>query len=157
MPDEPVEHLERAIDLASRNVRENGGPFGAVIVTAGGVVFEGVNRVTADNDPTAHAEVAAIRLACRELGTHDLSGSTLYASCEPCPMCLATALWAKVGRIYFAADRHDAARAGFGDAAFYEYIEGRGRRDLMPVVHVSMDRGTEPFHDWQAFEQRSEY
>ena len=157
MPDELVDQLERTIDLASQNVHDHGGPFGALIVTSDGRVFEGVNRVTADNDPTAHAEVIAIRLACRELGTYDLSGSTLYASCEPCPMCLAAALWAKVGRVYFAADRHDAARAGFGDAAFYDYIKGRGGTDLMPVVNVSVERGTEPFLRWQAFEERAEY
>ena len=90
------EFLAKSIELATANVLNSGGPFGAVIVTADGKTFDGVNRVTATNDPTAHAEVTAIRRACSELGTFDLTGATLYTSCEPCPMCLASALWARV-------------------------------------------------------------
>lgn len=115
-------YLERAIELATSNVADKGGPFGAVIVTADGQAFDGVNRVTANNDPTAHAEVTAIRNACAALGTFDLTGAVLYSSCEPCPMCLASSLWARVSRVVFAADRHDAAKAGFDDAVFYEYF-----------------------------------
>ena len=96
--------LARSIELAMVNVLNGGGPFGAVVVTADGQAFEGANRVTAANDPTAHAEVTAIRRACSELGTFELSGATLYCSCEPCPMCLASALWARVSRVVFAAD-----------------------------------------------------
>ena len=124
-----AEHfLARSIQLATANVLNSGGPFGAVIVTAGGQAFDGVNRVTATNDPTAHAEVTAIRRACSELGTFDLRGATLYTSCEPCPMCLASALWARVERVVFAADRHDAASVGFDDAVFYEYFENEQPR-----------------------------
>ena len=93
------QYLARSIQLATANVLNSGGPFGAMIVTADGQTFDGVNRVTADNDPTAHAEVTAIRNACRELGTFDLTGAVLYTSCEPCPMCLASALWARVERV----------------------------------------------------------
>lgn len=155
-------HLARAIGLATANVHNSGGPFGAVVVTADGRVFDGVNRVTASNDPTAHAEVTAIRLACAELGTFDLHGATLYSSCEPCPMCLASALWAHIGRVFFAADRHDAASAGFDDAAFYEYFELRGRDALMPVARQEPSgqdapSALEPFEAWNALESRTEY
>ena len=130
--------LARSIRLATANVLNSGGPFGAMIVTADGTTFDGVNRVTADNDPTAHAEVTAIRTACRELGTFDLSGAVLYTSCEPCPMCLASALWARVDRVVYAADRHDAASVGFDDAVFYEYFENQDRDALMPVSKLEL-------------------
>lgn len=141
------EHLAAAVDLAERNVAAGGGPFGAVLVTADGRRFEGVNRVTRDNDPTAHAEVTVIRDACRTLGTFSLVGATLYSSCEPCPMCLASALWARVGAVYFAADRHDAAEAGFDDAAFYDYFAAGGG-ELMPVARVDVGTATRPFAAW---------
>src|SRR5687767_8008938 len=134
----PAGYLARAVALACENVRKAGGPFGAIIVTAEGQVFEGVNRVTANLDPTAHAEVTAIRNACQGLGTFDLTGATLYTSCEPCPMCLASALWARVDRVFFAADRHDAASVGFDDAVFYEYFENDNRDALMPVAKLEL-------------------
>lgn len=111
-------YLARAVELAVENVRSNGGPFGAIVVTADGPDFAGVNRVTANLDPTAHAEVTAIRNACQGIGSFDLTRASLYSSCEPCPMCLASSLWARIGRVYFAADRQDAAVAGFDDALF---------------------------------------
>ena len=156
------QYLARAIGLATANVRNGGGPFGAVIVTADGRTFDGVNRVTADNDPTAHAEVTAIRTACRELGTFDLSGAVLYTSCEPCPMCVASALWARVQRVVFAADRHDAASVGFDDAVFYEYFENRDRNSLMPVARLELrdpraPAPLEPFNTWSRFESRIDY
>lgn len=157
MSDADRAFLARAIDLATRNVASGGGPFGAVVVTLDGRVFEGTNRVTADNDPTAHAEVSAIRAACRALGTFDLSGCVVYASCEPCPMCLASSLWARVSRVVFAADRHDAARAGFDDAAFYDYFGGRGDRSLMPVEHAVVASSSAPFEAWAANAGRVEY
>lgn len=148
--------LGRAIELAVANVAAGGGPFGAVVVTRDGRAFEGVNRVTRDNDPTAHAEVVAIREACRELGTFDLTGATLYASCEPCPMCLATSLWARVAAVHYAADRHAAAAAGFGDAAFYDFIAGKDR-SLMRVVHTRHGDALAPFAAWERHERRVEY
>lgn len=153
------QHLARAIELASANVHNSGGPFGAVIVTADGQVFDGVNRVTATNDPTAHAEVTAIRNACSQLGTFDLSGSTLYSSCEPCPMCLASALWARVGHVFFAADRHDAARAGFDDAVFYNYFETPAAERLMPVRQLDPETvpAVAPFEAWTTLESRIAY
>ncbi|QNE15839.1 nucleoside deaminase [Pseudarthrobacter sp. NBSH8] len=158
-----AEHfLAISIKLATANVLNSGGPFGAVIVTADGRAFEGVNRVTATNDPTAHAEVTAIRNACRELGTFDLSGATLYTSCEPCPMCLASALWARIGNVVFAADRHDAASVGFDDAVFYEYFENEDRDALMPVAKLELGHPQapailEPFNTWNTLDSRIDY
>lgn len=156
----PAEYLAEAVRIAVDNVRNQGGPFGAVVVTADGQVFEGVNRVTADLDPSAHAEVTAIRNACRELGTFDLSGATLYTSCEPCPMCLATSLWARIERVYFAADRNDAADAGFDDAAFYRYFEGdEADRAVMPVTDIALPpaQRVAPFTEWSSTPTRIEY
>jgi len=154
-------YLATSIELATANVLNSGGPFGAVVVTADGRAFEGVNRVTASNDPTAHAEVTAIRNACRELGTFDLSGATLYTSCEPCPMCLASALWARIGNVVFAADRHDAASVGFDDAVFYEYFDNTDRDQLMPVRKLDLALGSpdilQPFTTWNTLDSRIDY
>lgn len=155
-----AQYLARAIELATENVRDSGGPFGAVVVSADGRVFEGVNRVTADLDPSAHAEVSAIRNACKALGTFDLSGAVLYTSCEPCPMCLATSLWARVERVYYAANRHDAADAGFDDALFYRYFEGDDSdRAIMPVAQETLPpaQRVEPFTEWTTLSSRTEY
>lgn len=154
-----ADFLARALSLATANVADRGGPFGAVIVSADGQVFDGVNRVTAANDPTAHAEVSAIRNACAALGTFNLSGAVLYSSCEPCPMCLAASLWARVERVVFAADRHDAAGAGFDDAAFYEFFEAPDRRGMLPVEQLSSTdvQAMAPFEAWNAAEDRTDY
>lgn len=158
-------HLEKAVTLAVDSVANAGGPFGAVIVTRDGRVVEGNNRVTQDHDPTAHAEVTAIRRACAELGTFDLSGAVLYSSCEPCPMCLASALWARVEAVYFAADRHDAAAAGFDDAAFYDFFAARlqgpagegNAAGLMTVRHERTPSAVAPFDAWRVLESRIDY
>src|SRR5205085_9729049 len=112
--------LSQAVALATANVADGGGPFGAVVVRAGVVIGTGQNRVTRDNDPTAHAEVQAIRAACRSIGDFSLVGATVYTSCEPCPLCLAACLWARVDRVLYAANRDDATRAGFDDSLFYD-------------------------------------
>lgn len=153
------EHLSHATQLATRNVQNGGGPFAAVIVTADGRVFEGLNRVTANNDPTAHAEVTAIRTACAEIGTFDLTGASLYTSCEPCPMCLASSLWARVEHVYFAADRHDAAAVGFDDAVFYDFFDTPLAERSMPVEQLALDDAghLEPFTAWGALDTRIEY
>ncbi|GAB3634320.1 nucleoside deaminase [Microbacterium sp. AGC85] len=156
----PAEYLARAVDLATENVRNEGGPFGALIVSSDGQVFEGVNRVTANLDPSAHAEVTAIRNACQALGTFDLSGAVLYTSCEPCPMCLATSLWARVEKVYFAADRNDAADAGFDDAVFYRYFEGGPEdRAIMPVAQEPLPPAQRiaAFTEWTGTATRTEY
>jgi guanine deaminase len=156
------QHLIRALSLASENVHDAGGPFGAVIVTADGRVFDGVNRVTATNDPTAHAEVMAIRAACASLGRFDLSGCVLYTSCEPCPMCLAGALWARIDHVVYAADRYDAARAGFDDAVFYEYFSTPAEERSLQVRHSALSpeagiSSSAPFDAWNALAARVDY
>ncbi|OMH23289.1 tRNA-specific adenosine deaminase [Tersicoccus phoenicis] len=153
------QYLQRAIQLAAENAANDGGPFGAIIVTADGQQFAGVNRVTAENDPTMHAEVAAIRAACRALGTFELSGAVLYTSCEPCPLCLSAALWARLDAVHFAADRHDAAAGGFDDAEFYAFFTGSAedRDRLLPVRHVRLDTRTTPFDTWAANAARTRY
>lgn len=152
-----LEHLARAVDLATANVEGGGGPFGAVLRTADGRLVEGVNQVTTAHDPTAHAEVMAIRAACAQMETFELPGAVLYASCEPCPMCLATALWARLDTVMFAAGRDDAARAGFDDAAFYEYFETAGHHLLLPTEQSRTARATAPFEAWRAHEGRTAY
>lgn len=150
--------LERSIRVATENVADGGGPFGAVIVRDGKPVAEGRNRVTANLDPTAHAEVVAIRAACQALGDFSLAGATLYCSCEPCPLCLSAALWARLDRVVFAADRHDAARGGFDDSLFYE-LWGRDRSswDLPAVVSLRPENASAPFDAWLAHEKRTGY
>lgn len=114
------ELMRRAIELSIRNVENGGGPFGAVIARDGEIIAEGVNRVTASHDPTAHAEVSAIRAACAKLGTFDLSGCEIYTSCEPCPMCLGAIYWAHLERMYYGNDKRDAAGIGFDDSFIYD-------------------------------------
>ncbi|SLJ93023.1 nucleoside deaminase [Arthrobacter sp. P2b] len=154
--DDAARYLKQAVELATGNVGDGGGPFGAVVVTPDGRVYEGVNRVTRDNDPTAHAEVVAIRTAAAARGTFDLRGAVLYTSCEPCPLCLASALWARIDRVYFAADRHGAAAAGFDDALFYEYFSG-SRPELMPVTRGDVPASDAPFQAWGVHKHRKEY
>lgn len=153
-------HLARAVELAVANVAEGGGPFGAVVVLPDGRTFEGQNRVTRDNDPTAHAEVVAIRRAAAAAG-FDLTGAALYASCEPCPLCLAAALWARIGSVHYSADRQDAAAVGFDDAAFYGYFdagaEGHGTGSLLPVTRTEVPTQGRPFTAWTEFAGRVEY
>lgn len=146
-------YLKTATLVAAKNVVSgNGGPFGATIVTADGKIFTAGNSVTTTNDPTAHAEVNTIRLACKELETFDLSGCVLYSSCEPCPMCLGAALWSRVDRIVFAADRHDAADAGFDDAVFYEKLaEGNVAQQIL------LEGRNMPFEKWATYTERTEY
>jgi len=151
-------HLARAVELAVQNVAAGGGPFGALIVGPDGAVLaEGQNRVTRDLDPTAHAEVVAIRAACQRLGTFKLDGCLLVASCEPCPLCLSAALWARMDRVIFAADRHDAAEAGFDDRAFYEVFTSPSEEWPLTVEQVAGEGATLPFTEWIARPNRVEY
>ncbi|NAZ88049.1 nucleoside deaminase [Kineococcus indalonis] len=149
--------LERAVELATKNVAEGGGPFGAVLVRGGELLATGQNRVTRDNDPTAHAEVQAVRAACRLLGTFSLHGTTLYSSCEPCPMCLASALWARVDRVVYAADRDDAARGGFDDRAFYDLFSTDRALWSTPVRQQRVPGAAEPFDAWLTSAARVDY
>ena len=149
--------LSEAVEMATRNVAEGGGPFGALIVQDGVELGRGVNRVTRDNDPTAHAEVCAIRSACAAKGDFSLHGATLYTSCEPCPLCLASALWARVDRVLFAADRHDAARGGFDDLEFYELFARDRSEWPTDVSSLALPGATAPFNAWLADVERARY
>ena len=149
--------LETVVHRATRNVTDGGGPFAAAVVRGGRVVAEGVNRVTRDLDPTAHAEVVAIRAACQALGDYVLTGCVLVSSCEPCPLCLSAALWARVDRVVYAADRHDAARAGFDDRAFYEMFDRPRDSWDFSVTQERVDAAAEPFDAWLAHTDRVDY
>lgn len=142
--------MQQAIDLSTENVSNGGGPFGAVIVREGQVVATGVNRVTAEGDPTAHAEVSAIRNACRRDGSFRLEGCTIYSSCEPCPMCLGAIYWAGISRICFAATRHDAECAHFGDKFIYEEIARPIPERTIPTENFMREEAQLAFQAWDA-------
>lgn len=154
---EDARWLTRAIELATENVANGGGPFGAVIVRGGEIVAEGQNRVTANLDPTAHAEVVAIRAACQVAQDFSLVGATLYTSCEPCPLCLSAALWARVDRVVFAADRDDAARGGFDDREFYELFAKKREDWHLTIDSVRLENSPAPFDAWLALAGRTDY
>ncbi len=144
-------HLRRAIELATQNVLGNrGGPFGAVIVKDGRIMGEGANAVTATNDPTAHAEVNAIRAACKALNTFSLRGCHLYTSCEPCPMCLSAAYWARIDAIYFGCSAADAARAGFDDAFLYDELRKPIQHRTIPVAQLLLEEALASMDAWIA-------
>jgi len=140
--------LSRAISLARENVRNGGGPFGAVITRDGVIVAEAVNQVIATPDPTAHAEVQAIRLAAKELETFDLTGCTLYSSCEPCPMCLGAVYWARISRVVYASDRSDADGAGFRDAQLYHEMAVEPAQRSIPFEKMSLPDAGKEFDEW---------
>jgi guanine deaminase len=149
--------LTQAVSLAVANVADGGGPFGAVIVRDGAALATGQNRVTRDLDPTAHAEVQAIRAACAAIGDFSLAGSTLYTSCEPCPLCVSASLWARLDRVVFAADRHDAARGGFDDLEFYELFNRDRATWPTAVDGLRLPESRHPFDAWLARADRTEY
>lgn len=149
--------LTEAVALATANVADGGGPFGAVVVRDGVVIGTGQNRVTRDNDPTAHAEVQAIRAACRAIGDFSLAGATIYTSCEPCPLCLAACLWSRADRVVYAADRDDATRAGFDDSVFYDLFAADRATWPMPVIGNRVPTTSEPMDAWLARPTKVEY
>ena len=143
------EFMRRAISLAQKGIDEEaGGPFGAVVVKDDEVVGEGFNQVTSTNDPTAHAEVVAIRRACEKLKTFQLDGCVIYTSCEPCPMCLGAIYWARPLRVFYAATRKDAADIGFDDQFIYEEIEKNFEHRQMKLVNLMRDEGLTVFENW---------
>ena len=161
MPTPPAPHpdfLRRAISLATENVvTGRGGPFGAVIVRNGQIVGEGANSVTATNDATAHAEITAIRAACKALATFTLAGCELYTSCEPCPMCLSAGYWARLDRVYYGCSAQDAARVGFDDAFLYaEFRKDQPERSL-PVTQILRDEAWTSFSAWIHSPSKIEY
>ncbi len=149
--------MREAIRLADESVAHGGGPFGAVIVKDGKILAGASNSVTLDNDPTAHAEVNAIRQACRELGTFDLKGSVIYASCEPCPMCLGAIYWAGIERIYYANTRADAAAADFADGFIYEELGKPLAERTLPIIPLLRDEALHTFRRWQEKADKTVY
>lgn len=154
---EKQEFMRRAIQLSIESVKHGGGPFGAVIVKEGKIIAEAANRVTLDNDPTAHAEVNAIRQAARSLGRFDLSGCDIYTSCEPCPMCLGAIYWAHLDHIYYGCNRRDAADAGFDDEFIYQELSlaPAERQKVMEVLLP--DESLAAFRMWKEKKDKRRY
>ena len=147
----------RAIKVSIKNLEKGGGPFGAVIVKDGKVVAIGMNRVTCNNDPTAHAEVQAIRKAAKKLKTFNLSGCEIYTSCEPCPMCLGAIYWARIDRIYYGNTKDDAAKIGFDDSFIYQELElDKGKRKVQ-MLQFLPEQAKETFVRWVEKEDKVEY
>ena len=143
------EFLQQAIDLAVETAESGqGGPYGAVIVKDGQLIAASGNKVTSNIDPTAHAEVMAIRLACKKLNDFKLPGCILYSSCEPCPMCLGAIYWARLAKVYFACSRHDAAAANFDDSFIYDEISVLPHERSIPMLHVNLPNAMQPFNVW---------
>lgn len=149
--------MRRAIELSINNIENNGGPFGAVIVKNGEIIAEGTNRVTADNDPTAHAEVSAIRNASKKLGTFDLSGCEIYTSCEPCPMCLGAIYWAHLDKIYYGNNKHDAGKIGFDDSFIYDEIALTPENRKLKSEQRLKDEAIIAFDNWIQEENKTVY
>lgn len=151
------EFMKEAIALAVRSVESGGGPFGAVIVRDGEIIARASNSVTLDNDPTAHAEVNAIREACRQAGDFKLEGTEIYSSCEPCPMCLGAIYWAGISTIYYGGCKRDAADAGFDDSFIYDEIALPYHVHKVPAIQKLSDEALRPFRLWTAKPDKTEY
>jgi len=150
--------MQRAIALATENVRSGaGGPFGAVVVRNGQIIATGVNLVTSTNDPTAHAEIMAIRAACKELGDFRLAGCVVYTSCEPCPMCLAALYWSRCDAIFYGNSAADASAAGFDDSLLYAEVSRPIDQRRIPMKRLLADQAMESFNTWRARVDKIEY
>jgi guanine deaminase len=149
--------MRRAIELSRESVKKGGGPFGAVITRNGKIIAESHNQVTLLNDPTAHAEVNAIRDAARKLNTFDLSGCEIYASCEPCPMCLGAIYWAKLDKVFFGGSRSDAGDVGFDDSFIYEEISLPLLKRSIESCQILREEALEAFKAWKLCENKIEY
>lgn len=150
--------MDEAIDLAVKGVRNNeGGPFGAIIVKDGVIVGRGNNHVTSTNDPTAHAEIMAIRDACRNLGVFQLHGCILYTSCEPCPMCFGAIYWAHIEKVYYAANKHTASYYGFDDGFIYDEVNLPLERRKIPFIPLLPEKGIVPFREWETKDEKINY
>lgn len=151
------ELMRKAIELSKENVAGGGGPFGAVIARGGEIIATGVNRVTACCDPTAHAEVSAIRTAATLLGTFDLSGYEIYTSCEPCPMCLGAIYWARLDRMYYGNSKADAKNIGFDDAFIYQELELKPTERSLPTQVLLANEAIEAFEAWDQKKDKVAY
>lgn len=149
--------MKRAIELSKKNIEHGGGPFGAVIVKNGQIIGEGFNKVTANNDPTAHAEVEAIRQACKNLSNYDLAGAEIYTSCEPCPMCLSAIYWARLDKIYYANTKKDAAAIEFDDDFIYTEIPKPMSDRKISMVQMMHTEALEVFKAWQVSTVKIKY
>jgi tRNA(Arg) A34 adenosine deaminase TadA len=149
--------LMRAIEIAGNNIEKGGGPFGAVVSKNGKIISEAFNRVILTNDPTAHAEMLAIREAASVLKSHDLGECTLYASCEPCPMCLGAIYWAGIKKVVYACEKTDAEEAGFSDKLIYEEIMLEPENRKISFLKLADAGGKEPFRIWDEFESKISY
>jgi guanine deaminase len=149
--------MREAIRLSRDSVKNGGGPFGAVIVKNGEIIASASNKVTQENDPTAHAEVSAIRIAAKKLNTFDLSGCEIYTSCEPCPMCFGAVYWAHIDKLYFANTKDDAKSIGFDDSFIYEEIDQSHGERKIPNIQMLRDEAFEAFKDWKNKEDKVEY
>lgn len=154
---EDERYMQMAIDLSIENVANGGGPFGAVIVRNGEVLATGTNRVTANNDPTAHAEVSAIRAACSKVGDFKLEGSTIYSSCEPCPMCLSAIYWAGISRIFYGNTKSDAKAIDFDDSFIYDEIALPYSKRAIPCNNIMRDKALAAFRAWEAKVDKTTY
>src|SRR5215469_8106514 len=150
--------MARAINLAMENVRSGkGGPFAAVVVKESNILGEGTNVVTSTNDPTAHAEIVAIRAACKKLRSFELTNCEIYANCEPCPMCLGAIYWARPARIYFAARSADAAKIGFDDAFIYRQLKKAAKARKIPMAHLMRAEALKVFRTWESKPDKVKY
>lgn len=151
------ELMRLAVSLACENVKNGGGPFGAVITKDNNMVSMGVNRVTADDDPTAHAEINAIRIACRKLGTFNLSGCEIYTSCEPCPMCLGAIYWAHIDAVYYGCSKEDAAAADFDDSFIYHELSLSPANRAKVMQQLLPHEALEAFRLWDSIPDKKTY
>ena len=149
--------LQQAVDLAVENVANGGGPFAALIVSDGRLLVTGCNRVTASHDPTAHAEISAIRAACLQMDDFEVRGCTLYSSCEPCPMCLGAIYWARLDAVYYACNRIDASAAGFDDGFIYAELAKSGQERRIPMYQILLNSARQPFLAWGSLPDRVGY
>ncbi len=150
--------MRRAVELSRANIGDGlGGPFAAVVVMDGKIVGEGCNHVARSNDPTAHAEISAIRDACKRLGTFSLSGAVMYATCEPCPMCLAAIYWSRISKVYFANTTEEAAAIGFDDAVLYEQLALPAEERALEIVPLRFDEARDVFEEWNALPKKVRY
>ena len=149
--------MKRAILLSKKNIEKGGGPFGAVIVKDGKIVATGCNRVTSNNDPTAHAEVTAIRNACKKTGSFNLDGCEIYSSCEPCPMCLSAIYWARISKLYYGNTKKDATKIGFDDSFIYDEFEKSPAERAIPASQHLEKEAIIAFENWEKKEDKIEY
>ncbi len=152
-----LKFMRSAISLSARSVDNGGGPFGAVIVKDGKIIASASNQVTLNNDPTAHAEIQAIRKACKKLKTFDLNGCVLYTSCEPCPMCLSAIYWARINQYYFANNKDDARKIGFDDAFIYSELDKPSEKRSIQQKQILREEALTVFNKWENKDDKIEY